>query len=128
MEIGSSEPLCPLERCVTSSKDYFWVVASSGFRSNPPELFLGKGVLDICSKFTGQHPCWNVISIKLLCNFIEMGLRHGCSPVNLVHVFRTSYPKNTSGGLLLRIREKELVLSIFPVILRINPFSMLLNL
>ena len=28
-------------------------------------------------------------------------LRHGCSPVNLLHIFRTLFPKNTSGGLLL---------------------------
>ena len=77
MEIGSSEPLGPLERYVTSSKDYLWVVASSGFRSNPPEVFLGKGVLDIYSKFTGEHPCWNAISIKLLCNFIEMDFDMG---------------------------------------------------
>ena len=35
-------------------------------RSSPPEMFLGKGVLKICSKFTGEHPCRSVISIKLL--------------------------------------------------------------
>ena len=37
-------------------------------RSSSPEVFLGKGVLKICSKFTGEHPCRSVISIKLLCN------------------------------------------------------------
>ena len=26
-------------------------------RSSRPELFLGKGALKICSKFTGEHPC-----------------------------------------------------------------------
>ena len=36
-------------------------------RSSPPEVFLGKGVLKICSKFTGEHPCQNAISIKLFC-------------------------------------------------------------
>ena len=36
-------------------------------RSSPPELFLGKGVLKTCSKFTGEHPCQSVVSIKLLC-------------------------------------------------------------
>ena len=36
-------------------------------RSSPPEVFLGKGVLKICSKFTGEHPCRSLISIKLLC-------------------------------------------------------------
>ena len=36
------------------------------FRSSPPEVFLGRGTLKICNKFTGEHPCWSAISIKLL--------------------------------------------------------------
>ena len=35
-------------------------------RSSHPEVFLRKGVLKICSKFTKEHPCQNVISIKLI--------------------------------------------------------------
>ena len=38
---------------------------------------------------------------QLLCNFIEIKLRHGCSPANLLHIFRTLFCKNTSGRLLL---------------------------
>ena len=38
---------------------------------------------------------------KLQSNFIEIALRHGCSPVNLLHIFRTPFPRNTSGWLLL---------------------------
>ena len=34
-------------------------------------------------------------------NFIEITLRYGCSPVNLLHIFRTLFRKNTYGGLLL---------------------------
>ena len=34
-------------------------------------------------------------------NFIEIALRHGCSPVNLLHTFRTPFYKNTYGGLCL---------------------------
>ena len=34
-------------------------------------------------------------------NFIEITLRHGCSPVNLLHIFRISVFKSTSGWLLL---------------------------
>ena len=34
-------------------------------------------------------------------NFIEIALRHECSPVNLLHIFKTSFPKKISGGLLL---------------------------
>ena len=46
-----------------------------------------------------------MISIKLLCNFIEIALWYGCSPVNLLHIFRTPFLKNTSGWLLLIILE-----------------------
>ena len=67
-----------------------------------PELFLVKYVLKICTKFTGKHPCRSVISIKLQNNFIEITLQHGCSTVTLLHIFRTHFPKNNSGGLLLR--------------------------
>ena len=70
-------------------------------RSSHPEVFLGKGVLKICSKFTGEHSCRSKISIKLQSNFIEITLQHRCSPVNLVHIFRTPFLKNTSGWLLL---------------------------
>ena len=42
---------------------------------------------------------------KLLCNFIEIALRHGCSPINLQHFFRTPFPKNTSGWLLCNFIE-----------------------
>ena len=65
-------------------------------------MFLRKGVPKICSKFTGEHPCRSKISIKLLSNFIEIALRHGCSPVNLLHVFKTPFPRNTSEWLLLK--------------------------
>ena len=72
-------------------------------RSSRSEVFLVKRVLKICSKFTGEHPCRSGISIKLLCNFIEITLWHGCSPVNLLNIFRTRFSKNTSGGLLLLV-------------------------
>ena len=64
-------------------------------------------VLKTCSKFTGDHPCRSVISRTLMCNFIEIALRHGYSPVNVLCIFRTPSPKNTSGRLLLC---KELLL------------------
>ena len=42
------------------------------FRSSHPEVFSRKGVLEICSKFTGEYPCRSVISMKLQSNFIEI--------------------------------------------------------
>ena len=73
------------------------------FRSSHPELFLGKGAPKIRSKFTREHSCRSAISIKLLCNIIKIALRHGCSPVNLLHIFRTPFLKNIRGRLLLSI-------------------------
>ena len=52
-------------------------------------MFLRKGVLKICRKFAGEHACQSVISIKLQSNLIEITFRHGCSPVILLHIFRT---------------------------------------
>ena len=37
-------------------------------------------------------------SPKLFCNFIEIALRHGCSPVNLLHIFRTLFPIKAMDG------------------------------
>ena len=66
-------------------------------KSSLPEVFLGKDVVKICSKFTGEHPYRSAI-----CNFIEIALWHGCSPVNSLHIFRTPFRRNTSGWLLLK--------------------------
>ena len=45
------------------------------------EVFLGISVLKICRRTPTPF------SIKLLCNFIEIAFRHGCSAANLVHIF-----------------------------------------
>ena len=73
------------------------------FRSSHPDVSLIKSVVKICRKFRGEHTCRNVISIKLLCKFIENNLRHRCSPVHLLNIFRTPFTKNTSGWLLLNV-------------------------
>ena len=41
------------------------------------------------------------VSMNLLCNFIEITLRHGCSSVHLLHIVRTALYKDTSGRFLL---------------------------
>ena len=57
---------------------------------------------------------------KLQSNFIEITLRHGCSLANLLHIFRTFLPKNTSGGLLLEFKKgrSNVVLNSFGKIFR----------
>ena len=76
----------------------FCAVSNDKCRSSRSEV---KDVLKICSKFTGKHPCRSVVLIKLQSSFIEIALRHWCSPVNLLRIFRTFFAKNTSGWLLL---------------------------
>ena len=75
----------------------------SNDRSSHIEVLLGKGVLKIYSKSTGEHPRQSAISIKLERVWVTLRwytLRHGCSPVNLLHIFRTPSPKSTSKWLL----------------------------
>ena len=43
---------------------WFFQAKESTKRNNRPEVFLGKGILKLYSKFTGKHPCPSVISIK----------------------------------------------------------------
>ena len=77
------------------------------YRSSRQQVFFVKGALKICRKFTGEHTCRSVFSIKLLCSFIEIILWHGCSPVNLLHIFRTPFLKNTYGWLFLMLEFEK---------------------
>ena len=51
---------------MTQTKNVFFGRWDSDFNANtpitsrPPEVFLGKEILKICSKFTGEHTCWKV--------------------------------------------------------------------
>ena len=47
---------------------------------------------------------------SLQSNFIEIILWHGCPPVNVLHIFRTPFPKNISRGLLLNYARNEMKL------------------
>ena len=44
------------------------------YRSSPPEVFLEKVVLKICSKFKGEHPCQRVICATLLKSHFGMSV------------------------------------------------------
>ena len=62
----------------------FSIVASfRHFRSSPPKGGLIKRYKEVFWKYA------------------ELRLWHGCSPLNLQHIFRTPFSKNTPGGLLL---------------------------
>ena len=78
-----------------------WDVLNVSIRSSRLEVFLRKGVQKICSKCTGKHQCRSAILIKLESSIIETTLRHGCSPVNLLHILWIPFVKINSGRLLL---------------------------
>ena len=52
------------------------------------------------------HPCRKDFN-KAASNFIETRLRHGCSPVNLLYIFGTTFSNNNSGWLLLSLLDKS---------------------
>ena len=96
-----SNPVSILKREFQKTKKYSFFYLEVD-RSSPSEVFLREGVLKICSKFTGEHPCRSAISIKQQSNFILIVLWHVCSLVNLLHIFRASFPKNTPERELLK--------------------------
>ena len=53
-------------------------------------------------KCSQEKVFWKYAANLQLCNFIEIALRHGCSTVSLLHIFRTPFPRNTYGWLLLK--------------------------
>ena len=77
---GKEASFIPMYRFypLTNIQTFICNFACEMTRSSRPEVFLKEGVLKKCSKFTGEHPCRSVISIKLLYNFIDMALRYGC--------------------------------------------------
>ena len=46
-------------------------------------------------------------------NKVEITLPGGCSPKNLLHIFKAPFPKNASGWLLLKIGKGFKPLTIF---------------
>ena len=69
-------------------------------QKHPSRGVLTKKFPENVQQITGEHPYRGAISMKLLCNFIEITTWHGCSPVKLLHIFRTPFPKSTSEYLL----------------------------
>ena len=100
-------------RVITTTINFTIRIFFYFLQKQPLRGVLRKGVLKTCSKFTGEHPCRSVISIKLLCNFFNITLRHGCSPVNLLCVFRVPFSKKASGGLFLFLFDEVVYLIYF---------------
>ena len=71
------------------------------YRSSHSEVFLRKGVLKICIKFTGEHQYPGVISIKLQISVIEITTSAWAFSCKYAACFlNIFFIKNTYGGLL----------------------------
>ena len=88
-----------IAQCITFEFKY----CSKKIQKQPPRGVLRKRCFENVQQIYRRTPCQSTFSIKLLCNFIEIALRHGCSPVNVLHILRTPFNKNNSGRLPLYI-------------------------
>ena len=78
-------------------------------------------------KVLKKHPSRSVLrkrcSENLQSNFIEITLRHGCSPVNLLYISKTPFPKSTSDRLILVLQFNYFtVRNIFHIQILVIPF------
>ena len=91
--------------CRISLPEKFWPTGAFQFPVKPYTNIDGwiHFLVKIQKQPTGKHQCRSGISIKLQSNFIKITLWHGCSLVNLLHLLRTPFPENNTGGLLLKI-------------------------
>ena len=76
----------------------FFLLFVNMFSCRPLEVILWETVLKVCSRFTREDGCRKVISINLLCIYMEITLCHMCSPVNLLQI---------SGHLFIRTPLKD---------------------
>ena len=77
------------------------------YQKQPP-----RGVLKKRCSESMQQICSRTPMPKCNLNKVarQKSLRHGCSPVNLLHIFRTPFFKNISGWLLLRYNIRGAIL------------------
>ena len=103
MRISQSSRICEMSVVTFSLKKSFSETICESFFN-----------LFFASSITGNNDLQCQVSLKPLLqvkinfqiNFIEITLRHGCSPVNLLHIFRTPFLKNTSERLVQKLPDR----------------------
>ena len=68
----------------------FWKERLCNYTSSRPEVFLWKGGLKICGKFTEEQPWGSVISVRLRSIFIEIALRAWVFPCKFAAYFQNT--------------------------------------
>ena len=61
------------------------------FQKQPFRSVLSKRCSENMQQNYRRKPMLKCDFNKVLCNFLEITLQHGCSPVNLLHIFRTPF-------------------------------------
>ena len=74
-------------------------------QKQPPRGFRRKRCSENMQQIYRRIPMPRCDFNKVASNFIEVALRRGCSPVNLLHIFGTPVSENTSGRLFLDISD-----------------------
>ena len=69
-------------------------------QKQPWRSVLGKRCSKVMQQIYRRAPMPKRSFNKVVRKFTVIALRHGCSPINLLHIFAKPFPKNTSGGLL----------------------------
>ena len=75
----------------------------SNIQKQPPRGVLRKRCPEDIQQIYRRTPMPKCDSNKFAKQLYEIALRHGCSPLNFLHIFRTPLTKNTSRWLLLKI-------------------------
>ena len=75
-------------------------------QKRPPRGIPRKRCSENMQQIYREQPMLKCDLIKLQGNFIEIAHWHGCSPVILLHIFRTPFLRNTSRQPLLQIVSK----------------------
>ena len=76
---------------------------SSNLSKQPPRGVPRKRCSEKMQQIYSRRPMPKCDFNKVVCNVIEITLRYGRSPVNLLNIFRTPFLKNTCGWLLFKL-------------------------
>ena len=79
----------------------FYLNFEANIKKQPLRAVPGKGCSEHMQQIFRRTPMPKC-DFNKVASFIEITLRHGCS-VSLLHIFRASITKNTSGWLLLNV-------------------------
>ena len=112
-------PKCPISYNQVQKQIYIFadIFAFLKIWKNTFISFIYKALIFLFYSFLLSFPCLIFLSFPLLFKFIEITLWHGCSPVNLLHIFSTPFSWNTSEWLLLHFKFKKLWSSVYRTVL-----------